>query len=68
MKKKRKVGYLKDLRKEWRKEAIEEAVRLSMVGDEAEEIRSKAKAIGKMAKRVVEEGRSSYFDLNALIK
>ncbi|KAM4098682.1 hypothetical protein ACJW30_07G096800 [Castanea mollissima] len=48
-------------------EAIEEAVRLSMAGDEAEEI-SRAKALGKMAKRVVEEGGSSYSDLNALIK
>ena len=36
-----------------KKEAIEEAVKLSMVGDEAEEI-SRAKALGKMAKRVVE--------------
>ena len=43
-----------------KKEEIKEAVRLIMVGEEAEEIRSRAKALGMMAKRVIEEEGSSY--------
>uniref|UniRef100_A0A2N9G5J8 Uncharacterized protein n=1 Tax=Fagus sylvatica TaxID=28930 RepID=A0A2N9G5J8_FAGSY len=49
-------------------EAIEKAVRRIMVGEEAEEMRGKAKALGEMARRAVEEGGSSYSDLNALIE
>ena len=49
-------------------EAIEKAVRIIMVGEEAEEMRGKAKALGEMARRAVEEGGSSYSDLNALIE
>ena len=49
-------------------EAIEKAVRKIMVGEEAEEMRGKAKALGEMARRAVEEGGSSYSDLNALIE
>jgi hypothetical protein len=39
-----------------------------MEGEEAEEMRGKAKAFGKMARKAVEEGGSSYSDLNALIE
>lgn len=50
-----------------RREAIEKALLRIMVGEEAEEMRSRATELGKMAKRAVEEGGSSYSDLNALI-
>ncbi|PQQ13822.1 UDP-glucose flavonoid 3-O-glucosyltransferase 7-like [Prunus yedoensis var. nudiflora] len=49
-------------------EAIEKAVTEIMVGDEAEEIRSRAKALREMARRAVEEGGSSFSDLTALIE
>ncbi|KAK7819481.1 scopoletin glucosyltransferase [Quercus suber] len=49
-------------------EAIEKAVRQIMVGEEAEEMRGRAKALGKMARRAIEEGGSSYSDLIALIE
>lgn len=39
-----------------------------MVGQEAEEMRSRARELGKMAKKSIEEGGSSYSDLNALIE
>eukprot|EP00258_Populus_trichocarpa_P007981 XP_002313131.3 scopoletin glucosyltransferase [Populus trichocarpa] len=48
--------------------ALEEAVSRLMEGEEAEEMRGKAKAFGKMARKAVEEGGSSYSDLNALIE
>ena len=48
-------------------EAIEKAVIRIMVGVEAEEIRSRARELGKKAKKAVEEGGSSYSDLNSLI-
>ena len=49
-------------------EAIEKAVKQIMVGEEAEEMRGRAKALGKMARRAIEEGGSSYSDLIALIE
>ncbi|KAM3695065.1 hypothetical protein ACJW31_07G102700 [Castanea mollissima] len=51
-----------------KRDAIEKAVKQIMVGKEAEEIRGRAKALGEMAKRAVEEEGSSYFDLNILIE
>ncbi|KAB1208502.1 UDP-glucose flavonoid 3-O-glucosyltransferase 7 [Morella rubra] len=50
------------------KEAVEKAVTRIMVGQEAEEIRSRERGFGKMARRAVEEDGSSYLDLNALIE
>ncbi|XP_062023860.1 UDP-glucose flavonoid 3-O-glucosyltransferase 7-like [Rosa rugosa] len=50
-----------------KREAIEEAVSQMMVGDEALAMRSRAKELGKMARRAVEEGGSSFKDLSALI-
>ncbi|XP_014507199.2 scopoletin glucosyltransferase [Vigna radiata var. radiata] len=51
-----------------KKEVIEKALKRIMVGDEAEEIRNRAKDIAQMAKRAVEEGGSSYSDFNSLIE
>ncbi|GAY54939.1 hypothetical protein CUMW_160620 [Citrus unshiu] len=51
-----------------KREKIEKAVNEIMVGDRAEEMRSRAKTLGKMAKRAVENGGSSYCDLSALIE
>ncbi|KAK9286495.1 hypothetical protein L1049_014893 [Liquidambar formosana] len=51
-----------------KREAIEKAVKAIMVGEKAEEMRSRAKALGVMAKRAIEEGGSSYNDLGALIE
>ncbi|GMH02863.1 hypothetical protein Nepgr_004702 [Nepenthes gracilis] len=51
-----------------KQEAIEKAVRQIMVGEEAEEIRSRAKKLKEMARKAVEEGGSSYSDLSALIQ
>ncbi|KAG6761386.1 hypothetical protein POTOM_034601 [Populus tomentosa] len=48
--------------------ALEEALSRLMEGEEAEEMRSKTKAFGKMARKALEEGGSSYSDLNALIE
>jgi hypothetical protein len=39
-----------------------------MVGEEAEEMRSRAKKLGETARKAVEEGGSSYSDFNALIE
>ena len=50
-----------------KKEAIVKAVKRIMVGEEAEEMRIRAKALGEMARRAVEEEGSSYSDLNSLI-
>ena len=47
-----------------KREAIEKAMRQILVGEEA----ARAKALGEMARKAVEEGGSSYFDLNALIE
>ena len=51
-----------------KRDAIENAVKRIMVGEETDGMRSKAKVLGEMAKRAIEEGGSSYFDLNALIE
>ncbi|KAG7946593.1 hypothetical protein I3843_14G047400 [Carya illinoinensis] len=51
-----------------KKEAIEKAVRHIMEGEEAKEMRSRAKELGEMARRAIEEGGSSYSQLNALIE
>nr|XP_023874125.1 scopoletin glucosyltransferase-like isoform X2 [Quercus suber] len=47
-----------------KREAIEKAMRQILVGEEA----ARAKALGEMARKAVEEGGSSYSDLNALIE
>ncbi|VVA18228.1 PREDICTED: scopoletin glucosyltransferase [Prunus dulcis] len=61
---------LVDVKKEAsvKRDAIEKAVARVMVGDEAEEMRSRARALGEMARRSVEEGGSSFSDLTALIE
>ncbi|KAG6628938.1 hypothetical protein CIPAW_14G047900 [Carya illinoinensis] len=51
-----------------KKEAIEMAVRHIMEGEETKEMRSRAKELGEMARRAIEEGGSSYSHLNALIE
>ncbi|KAA8545843.1 hypothetical protein F0562_020706 [Nyssa sinensis] len=51
-----------------KREAIEKAVKRIMVGEEAEEMRSRAMAFKDAAKKAVEEGGSSYSDLNTLIE
>ncbi|KAH7567636.1 hypothetical protein JRO89_XS07G0109100 [Xanthoceras sorbifolium] len=51
-----------------KRDAIEKAVKEVMVGDRAEEMRSRAKALGEMATRAVDKEGSSYADLNALIE
>ncbi|TKY59055.1 Scopoletin glucosyltransferase [Spatholobus suberectus] len=48
-------------------EAVEKAVKRIMVGEEAGEMRNKAKVFSQLARQAVEEGGSSYSDLNALI-
>ncbi|XP_059447527.1 UDP-glucose flavonoid 3-O-glucosyltransferase 7-like isoform X2 [Corylus avellana] len=50
------------------KEAMEKAVKRIMVGEEAEKMRSRAKALGDMARRAMEEEGSSYSDLSSLIE
>ena len=47
-----------------KREAMERALRQILVGEEV----ARAKALGEMARKVVEEGGSSYSDLNALIE
>ncbi|XP_022952863.1 scopoletin glucosyltransferase-like [Cucurbita moschata] len=49
-------------------ESVEKAIRRVMEGEEAEEMRNRAKELGEMAKRAVAENGSSYFDVDALIK
>ncbi|KAJ9175293.1 hypothetical protein P3X46_013863 [Hevea brasiliensis] len=52
-----------------KRDNVETAVKRLMGGDEeAAEMRSRAKDLGEKAKRVVEEGGSSYNDANALIQ
>ena len=51
-----------------KREALEKAMRQIMVREGAHEMRGRAKAFGKMARRTVEEGGSSYSNLNALIE
>lgn len=51
------------------REAVAKAVKYVMEGgEEIERMRKRAKALGAMAKRAVEEGGSSYSDLSALIE
>ncbi|GMN37676.1 hypothetical protein TIFTF001_007018 [Ficus carica] len=50
-----------------KREAVEKAVRRVMEGEEAEEMRGRAKKLREMAKRAVEEGGSSYCELSSLI-
>ncbi|XP_061367883.1 UDP-glucose flavonoid 3-O-glucosyltransferase 7-like isoform X2 [Gastrolobium bilobum] len=49
-------------------EAVEKSVKRIMEGEEAEELRNKAKLLSQLARRAVEEGGSSNSDLNALIE
>ncbi|XP_059652916.1 scopoletin glucosyltransferase-like [Cornus florida] len=49
-------------------EAIEMAVKEVMVGEEAEERRRRARTLKEMAWKAVDEGGSSYIDLDDLIK
>ncbi|KAK1559118.1 hypothetical protein Q3G72_010898 [Acer saccharum] len=48
-----------------KKDDIANAVTQLMVSEEAEKIRSKSKVLGQMARRTVEDGGSSYSDLNS---
>ncbi|XP_028783109.1 LOW QUALITY PROTEIN: scopoletin glucosyltransferase-like [Neltuma alba] len=50
------------------KEAVGKAVKAIMEGEEAEEMRNRAKKLARMARETVEEGGSSYSDLNSLIE
>ncbi|KAJ0241833.1 UDP-glycosyltransferase 73B5 [Hirschfeldia incana] len=50
------------------REEVEKAVREVIVGEEAEERRKRAKKLSKMAKQAVEEGGSSYNDLNKFME
>ncbi|CAL0312138.1 unnamed protein product [Lupinus luteus] len=49
-----------------KKDAIEKAVKRVMVGEEAEQMRKRAKELGQKARRAVEEGGSSYIDFDSL--
>ncbi|KAJ0009791.1 hypothetical protein Pint_33890 [Pistacia integerrima] len=51
-----------------KREDIKKAVNQLMVGEEAEEMRNRAKSFKEMAKRATEEGGSSNSDLNALLE
>ncbi|KAH0977511.1 hypothetical protein GBA52_027230 [Prunus armeniaca] len=61
---------MEDVKKEAsvKRDAIEKAVAQVMVGDEAEGMRSRARALVEMARRAVEEGGSSFSDLTALVE
>ena len=51
-----------------KRQAIQKAVRQTMVGEEVEKMRIKAKVLGEMARGAVDEGGSSYSDLNTIIE
>ncbi|KAF8019214.1 hypothetical protein BT93_G0027 [Corymbia citriodora subsp. variegata] len=51
-----------------KRERVEEAVKRVLVGEEAEEMRRRTKALAEMARGAVEEGGSSWSDLGALIQ
>ncbi|KAJ6965137.1 hypothetical protein NC652_003142 [Populus alba x Populus x berolinensis] len=51
-----------------RKDDIEKAIVQLMVGEEAEEIRNRARELQEMARNAMEEGGSSYSDLTALLE
>jgi hypothetical protein len=50
------------------KDDIEKAIVHLMVGEEAEEIRNRARELQEMARNAMEEGGSSYSDLTALLE
>ncbi|GLU03234.1 hypothetical protein SLE2022_204420 [Rubroshorea leprosula] len=50
------------------RDEVGKAVKAIMVGEKAEELRSRAEAFGDTAKRAVEKDGSSFSDLNALIQ
>ncbi|ESQ53724.1 hypothetical protein EUTSA_v10025048mg [Eutrema salsugineum] len=50
------------------RENVEKAVREVLVGEEAEEMRRRAKKMAEMAKAAVEEGGSSFNDLNKFLE
>ncbi|XP_022155700.1 UDP-glucose flavonoid 3-O-glucosyltransferase 7-like [Momordica charantia] len=50
-----------------RREAVEKGIRRVMEGEEAEEMRNRAKELANMARMAVAENGSSYSDLDALI-
>ncbi|KAF2294712.1 hypothetical protein GH714_015668 [Hevea brasiliensis] len=49
-------------------EAIETAITEVMVSGQAEEMRRRARKLGEMARKAVEEGGSTYFNLNDLVE
>ena len=49
-------------------EAVEKAITQIMMGEEAEEMRNRAKKLGETTWKAVEEGGSSCSDFNALIE
>ncbi|KAL8097145.1 hypothetical protein AgCh_030298 [Apium graveolens] len=51
-----------------KRDAVETAVRGILVGEEAEDRRNRCKGLKEMAKKAIEQGGSSYSDLNALIQ
>ncbi|KAJ6896388.1 scopoletin glucosyltransferase [Populus alba x Populus x berolinensis] len=51
-----------------RKEDIEKAIIQLLVGEEAEEIRNRARVLKEMARRATKEGGSSYSDLTAFLE
>ncbi|KAF2294666.1 hypothetical protein GH714_014689 [Hevea brasiliensis] len=51
-----------------RMEDIEKAVTLVMVGEEGEVMKNRAKELKEMARKAVEDGGSSFSDLNALLE
>ncbi|XP_028765877.1 scopoletin glucosyltransferase [Neltuma alba] len=51
-----------------KRDAIEKAVKRAMEGEEAEELRNRAKLLALKARKAVEKGGSSYSDLNSLIQ
>nr|TKR90971.1 hypothetical protein D5086_0000228070 [Populus alba] len=54
---------------EWlRVHGAEKAITQIMMGEETEEMRSRAKKLGETARKAVEEGGSSCSDFNALIE
>ncbi|CAN6685647.1 unnamed protein product [Malus baccata var. baccata] len=60
--------WMRVVRESVRRDEIEKAVRRAMVGKEAEEMSTRARAYGEMAGRAVAVKGSSYEDLNALIQ
>ncbi|KAJ4847074.1 hypothetical protein Tsubulata_044155, partial [Turnera subulata] len=61
------IGVTK-FREEVKSKTIQKAITRIIEGEEAEEMRNRAKALGEMARKAVEESGSSHSDLNALIE